>query len=253
MRSRQHEQWKDALLDLLRRKLTPCAYCALGLRDMHPPQHAYPELAQASQFVVWTCRPHGHDHLFDLLDGAADAVDERRLPLAQGGYCVPDVTILDARGEPTALIEVVHTHAEGKSLVAARERDIPLFVVPAPTNWVLEPHLPPPEPWVRGEISRALREAADAFNRSPGSDSSRRFEYSSAEDGGGHLAFGRYVGSAPGPPDPLPLHGHALQARSCTWGCRRAYGAFKRQWPPSDFGDAAGLARQPSPTPTTPR
>ena len=233
MRSRQHEQWKDALLELLRRKLTPCAYCSLGLRENHPPWHAYGAPSRAAQFIVWTCHPDGHDHLFDLLDGAVHAVAERRLPLAHGSYCVPDIAMLDERGEPTALLEVEHTHAPERSLIAARERDIPLFVVFAPADWILEPGFPPPEPWGHTDEDRALREAADAFNRSPGSDFRRRFEYSTLEDDDGRLASGRYVGSAPGPADLPPLHGHAIQARSCTWSCDCAHDALKRQWPGS--------------------
>ena len=231
MRSRQHEQWKDVLLDLLLLRLTPCAYCSLGIRDRHPPWHLYEERSRASQFITWTCRPHGHDHLFDLLDGAAHAVAERRLPLADGSYCIPDITILSARGEPTALLEVEHTHAPERSLIAARERDIPLFVVSAPADWILEPGFAAPEPWLHTDEDRVLHEGADAFNRSLGDDFSRRFEYSTVEDDAGVLAFGRYVGSAPGLNDRPPLHGHAIQARSCTWSCDRAHAALKRRWP----------------------
>ena len=178
MPSVQHEQWKDALLDLLLRKLTPCAYCSLGLRDNHPPWHLYEERSIASQFITWRCRSGGHDHLFDMLDGAVRAVAERRLPLAQGGYCVPDITMLDARDEPTAVLEVEHTHAPERSLIAAGERDIPLFVVSAPADWLLEPGFAPPEAWAYTAEDRVLREAADAFKRSPGSDLSHRFAYS---------------------------------------------------------------------------
>ena len=210
MESRQHEQWRDALLDLLLRRLTP---------------------PRTAQFITWTCHPDGHDHLFDLLDGAADAVAERRLPLAEGSYCVPDITILDARGEPTALLEVEHTHPPDGSLIAARERDIPLFVVPAPADWVLEPGFAAPEPVGHTAVDRALREVTDAFYRSPGSDLDRRFAYSTVEDDDGRLASGRYVGSAPGRADLPPLHGHAIQARSCTWSCARAHDALKTQWP----------------------
>ena len=231
MPSRQHEQWKDALLALLRRKLTPCTYCSFGLREWHPPWHVYDEHSPASQFITWTCQPDGHDHLFDLLDGADHAVAERRLPLAQGGYCIPDITLLDGRDEPTALLEVEHTHAPERSLIAARERDIPLLVVPAPADWILEPRFAPPEPWGHTSEDRALREAADVFNRSVGSEFNRRFEYSIVEDDEGRLASGRYVGSAPAAADRPPLHGHAIQALSCTWPCDRAHEAFKRQWP----------------------
>ncbi|MCY4393069.1 MAG: hypothetical protein OXE43_13635 [Chloroflexi bacterium] len=230
MPSRQHEQWKDALLELLRRKLTPCTYCSFGLRDNHPPAHLYEERSIASQFITWTCRPGGHDHLFDLLDGAADAVAERRLPLAQGSYCQPDITILDAEGEPTALLEVEHTHPPAGSLIAARERDIPLFVALAPADWMIEPAFPPPEAGGHMDVDRALRELTDAFYRSPGSDFDRRFAYSTVEDVDGHLTSGRYIGSAPGAGDRPPLHGHAIQARSCTWSCDRAHDALRRQW-----------------------
>ena len=231
MRSRQHEQWKNALMELLRRKLTPCTYCSLGLRESHPPRHLYGERADASQFVTWTCESHGHDHLFDLLDGAVCAAAERRLPLAEGGYCIPDITLLDGRDEPTALIEVQHTHPPQRSLIAACERDIPLFVVHAPKDWMLKPGFAPPEAWGHTDVDRALREAADAFYRSPGSDLGRRFAYSTVEDDDGRLASGRYVGSPPGPGDRPPLHGHAIQARSCSWSCERAHDALKRQWP----------------------
>ena len=230
MPSRQHEQWKRALLDLLLWRLTPCVYCSLGVHDRHPPWHLYDERSRASQFITWTCHPRGHDHLLDLLDGAVHAVAERRLALADGSYCVPDITVLGAGGEPTALIEVEHTHGPERSLIAARERDIPLFVVPAPVDWMLEPAFAPPEPWVRTDVDRALREAADAFNRAPARDFERRFEYSTAEDDDGRLAFGRYVGSAPDTTDRPPLHGHAIQAQSCTWPCDRAHDALKRQW-----------------------
>lgn len=231
MPSRQHEQWKDALLELLLRKLTPCTYCSLGLRDNHPPWHLYDERADASQFITWTCHPAGHDHLLDLLDGAVHAVAERRLALVNGSYCVPDITILGANGEPTALLEVEHTHAPERSLIAARERDIPLFVVPAPADWMLQPAFAPPEPWGNTAEDRALREWSDAFNRSEGNELSYRFAYSTFEDDDGRLASGRYVGSAPGPTDRPPLHGHAIQARSCTWSCERAHDALERQWP----------------------
>lgn len=230
MPSRQHEQWKDALLGLLLRKLTPCVYCSLGIRDGHPPWHVYEERSSASQFITWTCDPHGHDRLYDLLDGAVYAVAERRLPLADGGYCVPDITVLDGRREPAALLEVEHTHAPERSLIAARERDIPLFVVPAPADWMLEPRFAPPEPWVRTDADRALRAMTDAFNRSPGNECGRRFEYSTLGDDDGRLKVGRYVGSAPGLTDQPPLHGHAIQARSCTWSCDRAHDALKTQW-----------------------
>ena len=231
MPSRQHEQWKDALLDMLLRKLTSCVYCSFGLRDNHPPSHLYEEHLGASQFITWTCHPHGHDHLLDLLDGAVGAVAERRLPLKHGSYCVPDITILDAHGEPTALIEVQHTHAPERSLIAARERDIPLFVVPAPADWVLAPGFAPPETSGRTDVDLALREMVDAFFRAPGSDLDRRFAYSTVEGDDGRLASGRYVGSAPGPGDRPPLHGHAIQAQSCTWSCERAHEALERQWP----------------------
>ena len=214
MPSRQHEQWKDALLDLLRQQLT--------LFSRAP--------ASAAQFITWTCHPHGHDHLLDLLDGAVGAVAERRLTLADGSYCVPDITILDARGEPTALIEVQHTHAPERSLIAARERDIPLFVVPAPADWVLAPGFAPPEATGLTDVDLALRELVDAFYRAPGSDLDRRFAYSTVEDDDGRLASGRYVGSAPRPGDRPPLHGHAIQAQSCTWSCERAHEALERQW-----------------------
>lgn len=231
MPSRQHEQWKDALLELLRRKLTPCTYCSFGLRENHPPWHAYDERARPSQFITWTCHPRGHDHLLDLLDGAVDAVAERRLPLVLGSYCVPDITILGADAEPTALLEVEHTHPPDRSLIAARERDIPLFVVPAPADWVLEPAFAPPEPWGNTAEDRAVREWSDAFNRSVGDEFNHRFAYSTVVDDDGRLASARYVGSAPGPTDRPPLHGHAIQARSCSWPCERAHDALERQWP----------------------
>ena len=215
MPSRQHEQWKSALLDLLRRQLTLFSGAS----------------ASAAQFITWTCRPHGHDHLLDLLDGAVSAVAERRLPLADGSYCIPDITVLGAGGEPTALIEVQHTHPPERSLVAARERDIPLFVVPAPADWVLEPGFAPPEASGHTDVDLALRELVDAFYRAPGSDLDRRFAYSTVEDDDGRLASARYVGSAPGPGDRPPLHGHAIQAQSCTWSCERAHEALERQWP----------------------
>lgn len=231
MPSRQHEQWKDAILELLQRKLTPCTYCSFGLRDNHPPWHLYEERSiMASQFITWRCRLYGHDHLFDLLDGAVNAVAERRLPLADGTYCIPDITMLDARDEPTALIEIEHTHTPERSLIAARERDIPLFVVPAPADWMLEPGFDAPEAWGHTDVDRALHEAADAFYRSAGSDLDHRFSYSTVEDDNGRLASGRYVGSAPGPAERPPLHGHAIQARSCTWSCDRAHDALQRQW-----------------------
>ena len=230
MPSRQHEQWKDALLALLRQKLTPCTYCSLGLRDNHPPWHLYPERPDASQLITWTCRPAGHDHLLDLLHGAVHAVAERRLPLADGSYCIPDITILDARDEPTALLEIEHTHPPERSLIAAGERDIPLLVVSAPANWMLEPRFAPPEAGGQTDEDRALREATDAFYRSPGSDLDRRSAYSTVVDDDGRLASGRYVGSALGPSDLPPLHGHAIQARSCTWSCDRAHDALRRQW-----------------------
>lgn len=232
MPSRQHEQWKDALLDLLQRKLTPCLYCSFGLRENHPPRHLYGERSiLASQFITWSCRPDGHDHLFDLLDGAVHAVAERRLPLVDGSYCVPDITILGANGEPTALLEVQHTHPPERSLLAARERDIPLFVVPAPAHWMLQPGFAPPEPGAASEDDRALREWADAFYRSAGSDLDHRFAYSTVVDDDGRLESGRYVGSAPGATDRPPLHGHAIQAQSCSWSCERAHAALERQWP----------------------
>ncbi|MCY3507112.1 MAG: hypothetical protein OXH41_13215 [Chloroflexi bacterium] len=231
MPSKQHERWKDALLELLQRKLTPCIYCSFGLRQNHPPSHAYDERAPASQFITWSCRPEGHDHLFDLLDGAVDAAAERRLLLTDGSYCVPDISILGEGGEPTALLEVEHTHPPDRSLIAARERDIPLFVVPAPADWVLEPAFAPPEPWVHTAEDRALHEAADAFNRAAGDELNHRFAYSTTEDDDGRLASGRYVGSAPGAGDRPPLHGHAIQAQSCSWSCERAHDALERQWP----------------------
>ena len=230
MPSAQHEQWKDALLDLLRRKLTRCIYCSFGLRDHHPPWHLYDDHPDASQFITWTCHPNGHDHLFDLLDGAVHAVAERRLPLANGSYCQPDITILDARGEPTALLEVQHTHPPEGSLIAARERDIPLFVALAPADWMIEPGFPPPELGAHTDVDRALRELTDAFYRSAGSDLDRRFAYPTVEDDDDRLMSGRYVGSAPGAGDRPPLHGHAIQARSCTWSCDHAHDALRRQW-----------------------
>lgn len=231
MPSAQHERWKDALLDLLLRKLTPCSYCSVGLRDNRPPRHLYEERAGGSQFITWRCRPHGHDHLFDLLDGAVRAVAERGLPLAQGGYCVPDITMLDARDEATALLEVEHTHAPERSLIAARERDIPLFVVSAPADWMLEPGFAPPEASGHADVDRALRDRTDPFYRSAGSDLDRRSAYSIVEDDDGRLVSGRYVGSAPGPSDRPPLHGQAIQAQSCSWSCERAHDALNRQWP----------------------
>lgn len=214
MPSAQHEQWKDALLDLLRQKLTP-----------------YGRHSDASQFITWRCLPDGHDHLFDLLDGAVRAVAEQRLPLADGSYCIPDITLLDARDEPTALLEVQHTHAPEGSLIAAEERDIPLFVVPAPADWMIEPGFAPPEASGHTDVDRALREMVDAFYRSPGSDLDRRAAYSTVVDDDGRLASGRYVGSPPVAGDRPPLHGHAIQARSCSWPCERAHGALNRQWP----------------------
>ncbi len=209
MESRQHRQWKDALLALLLRGLTP---------------------RRTAQLITWRCHSSGHDHILDLLDGAAAAVAERRLPLTQGSYCQPDITILDARGDPTALLEVQHTHAPARSLIAARERDIPLFVALAPADWMIEPRFPPPEAGGHTDVDRALRGAADAFYRSPGSDLDRRSAYSTVVDDDGRLASGRYVGSAPCPGERPPLHGHAIQALSCTWSCDRAHEALKRQW-----------------------
>lgn len=231
MPSRQHEQWKDALLELLLRKLAPRTYGSFGLSDSHPAGHLYDERSDASQLITWTCRPEEHDHLFDLLDGAVHAVAERRLPLEQGSYCIPDITIVNADGEPTALIEVQHTHPPERSVIAARERDIPLFVVPAPRNWVLEPAFAPPEAVGHTDVDRSLREMVDAFYRSPGSDLDRRSAYSIVEGDDGRLVSARYVGSAPGPTDRPPLHGHAIQARSSTWSCERAQDALERQWP----------------------
>ena len=125
-----------------------------------------------------------------LLHGTV-AVAERRLPLADVSYCVPDIAMVDAHGEPTALIEVHHTHAPEGSLIAARERGIPLFVVSAPADWMLEPGFAPSEADDHTDVDRALREAADAFYRSPGSDVDRRFSYSTVADGDGCLASGR--------------------------------------------------------------
>ena len=239
MPSEQHEQWKQALLDLLIQRLIPCHYCAMSIRSHHPPWHAFDPNARPSQYITWTCSLI-HDHIVDVLGGAVHVVAERRLPLLarpsdgqqRPRYCVPDLTVIDEHGEPTALIEVVHTHPPARAVLAAAERDIPLFVVPAPLDWMMSPGLEPQAPWVQTADDHAMRAAMDAFNRGPEiGDAGRRFEYSTFEDDDRHLVFGRYTGSLSDPQmAPLPLHGGAIQAARCTWSCDRAHEAFSAQW-----------------------
>lgn len=217
-----HERWKDALLKLLHEKLTPCTHCSLGLRD-NPQLHAYNARAHPSQFISWTRRPHGHDHLLDLLGRSRPrslrtAANTRAGEVLRTGHHRPRRgwrPLGGDRGPARACARARHPAlrgARGGALDAqARFR--------------------PAEPRVTTAEDRAVREWTDAFNRSQGSEFTHRFAYSSVVDDDGRLASGRYVGSAPGADDRPPLHGHAIQARSCSWSCERAHDTLERQWP----------------------
>ena len=75
--------------------------------------------------IVWRCNDGcGKEHRFDLLaTGVREAVMERDL-----GACQPDIALLDARGEPRCLIEIVLTHSPEQTVFDyAKQRGIAII------------------------------------------------------------------------------------------------------------------------------
>ena len=76
--------------------------------------------------IVWGCSRCAKIHKWDLRDGAAKVLKDRRPP----GFPVrPDITILDANDRPAAFIEFHASYLSAKSMEIARRENIPLFVV----------------------------------------------------------------------------------------------------------------------------
>ena len=146
--SEQHERWMLSLLGHLERQLSGCIWCALGLRREHPPRCHVPlhGTASSSQMVTWQCQQL-HAHAYDLLRDAHHVVGEKQQSAPSGIRCRPDITVLNADGKPLAFIEVVRTHLSEQAVAVAGELDIPLFVIPAPDENVVQPALGAAAPW----------------------------------------------------------------------------------------------------------
>ena len=236
--SEQHERWRLSLLGHLGRQLSGCLWCALGLRREHPPRCHVPLQGTASpwQMVTWQCQQL-HAHAYDLLPDADQVVGEKQQSAPSGKRCQPDITILNAAGEPLAFIEVVRTHLSEQAVAVAKELDIPLFVIPAPDENVVRPALGAARPWwesVPGFPDRDFARAVEAFTERRAAETATELEWfaehETIEDDDGNVVWARFRGS---PPDldgmVYPAIGTALVADSCTWSCARAAAALKAQ------------------------
>ena len=236
--SEQHERWRLDLLRHLERKLNGCSWCALGLRQEHPPRCYVPLQGTASswQMVTWPCEQL-HAHFYDLLPDAHQVVGEKPQSAPSGRRCRPDITVLDGYGEPLAFIEVVRTHLSEQAVAVAKELDIPLFVIPAPDENVVRPALGAARPWwesVPGFPDRDFARAVEAFIERRAAETATELEWFSehetVEDEHGNVVLGRFRGSAPDLASmAYPAIGTALVADSCTWSCARAAAALRAQ------------------------
>ena len=190
--------------------------------------------------VTWQCEQL-HAHFYDLLPDAHQVVGEKQQSAPSGRRCRPDITVLNACGEPLAFIEVVRTHLSEQAVAVARELDIPLFVIPAPDENVVRPALRAARPWwesVLGFPDRDLAQALEAFTERRAAETATELEWFSehetVEDDDGNVLWARFRGSAPDLDGMVyPAIGTALLADSCTWNCARAAAALKAQdgWP----------------------
>ena len=78
--------------------------------------------------IVWTCRDCLRVHMWDLLDGAARVISNRRVP-GINSRVRPDITILDNDDSAVAFLEFRKTHLSSAVRDVASQLNIPLFVI----------------------------------------------------------------------------------------------------------------------------
>ena len=153
---------------------------------------------------------------------AHQVVGEKQQSAPSGKRCRPDITILDAGGNPLAFIEVVRTHLSPQAVAVARN-DIPLFVIPAPDENVVRPALgaagwwesvPGPDRDSRGPSRRSPKGARRRLRRAS--------EHETVEDDDGNVVWARFRGSAPdldGMAYPAIGTGRLLHVELRSFGC----------------------------------
>jgi hypothetical protein len=79
---------------------------------------------QVALVLRWKCQLCGDQHSLDFFDKVKTIVTEQEL-----GACRPDISLLDERGEPNVLIEIVVAHSPDENvLLFTSQRQIPLLI-----------------------------------------------------------------------------------------------------------------------------
>ena len=186
--------------------------------------------------VTWQCQQL-HAHAYDLLRDAHHVVGEKQQSAPSGIRCRPDITVLNADGKPLAFIEVVRRHLSEQAVAVARELDIPLFVIPAPDENVVQPALGAAAPWwehVSDFPDRDFAQASETLTQRRAAETATELEWfavhETIEDENRNVVWSRFRGSVPDLDGmAYPAIGTALVAKSCAWSCARAAAALKAQ------------------------
>ena len=127
--SKAHRATRSAWFGFIRYQLSGCHVCMVDPTARHLKCPAYLQGVPAAPFfheIVWGCDLCLRPHNYDLLRGASRVVTEKK---QLGGAIRPDLTILDADGQPLAFIEIKKTNLSENVRQLADANEIPLFVV----------------------------------------------------------------------------------------------------------------------------
>lgn len=116
-----------------------------------------PQLGPHRNEVAFQC--NDHIHFWHIPPWVAYVDDERRMSHPEGGYFQPDVTLLDYKGNPVAVLEVKDTNRENKVISAARGLGIPYFRFDCPPLGATAHEL-----WVRQREMPWFREEGTGFH-----------------------------------------------------------------------------------------
>ena len=122
-------------------------------------EDAQPQFGHHRNEVAFQC--DDHIHFWRVPPWVAFVDDERRMRHPKGGHFQPDVTLLDHKGNPVAVLEVKDTNRVNKVNSAARMLGIPYFRFDCPPVGATANEL-----WVRQQEMPWYREKDTGFHAS---------------------------------------------------------------------------------------